>query len=515
MTLRVCVAGGRLQAPRARPPVPRRGIRWGGASGNGCTTTTAPHGRAPAEMPRCFAWVQGLRPRCRQRRRVPFTAAVARRPVPYAAGCQRRRQRRDDHRPRRAERFMGRNRADVDPCVGDRAGRAGAVAAGRAPHAGQGRRDHGAGRHAGGHHHAAAAQRCARASPYLFRDEMPRGAAAGQAPTWTNLLAGYRVAVGSMLPERANGLVVAPASPRQRLQRRVCAGRSAAGVAGRRPSCAPSRARSCCCRTASCRAARRSPAPPGQPRRRDVATAYAEAARKGDLLPFATGELGHRRRHLQPRPFTCCCRWCARAACMFAWVRGMDKKRGTGKIAGSAWTICAGRPDNTRGRCMRWQARPRSCTARCQRTIVAWQPGGLRSSVPGAARWAARACADLDIAVGTGRQPLALGAWRSPRARPFAAPVLSAARSSSDRQRPGRVGQPGRGRDVELVPCRVITDVLGAPTNVRDVKVARSGDWLRMELYRDTVPLAAGERLSRDAAPRGRWCVTRPTAPTR
>ena len=244
-----------------------------------------------------------------------------------------------------------------------------------------------------------------------------------------------------------------------------------------------------------------------------VATAYAETENEGDLLPFATGRWDTDAGTPDPDPDDMLLQ-VVRTGSLY------DSAEWAWKLDGHGHDRWVGMDD------LRWQHRPEDTTGQVyalagapaivhsevhQRTIVAWQPGGAiirtRRRALGSSTWT-----DLDITVGTGRQPLALGAMEIVELPDgslrlfylYTAPAAGATDNDLDVW-----GSQDGGETWELVKERVITDVLGAPANVRDVKVARSGDWLRMELYRDTVPTGLVSACSSDRC--ATWQVVRDT----
>jgi len=219
-----------------------------------------------------------------------------------------------------------------------------------------------------------------------------------------------------------------------------------------------------------------------------VATAYAEAGNEGDLLPFATGTWDTSAGTPDPEPDDVLLQ-VVRTGSLYDSAEWAWKLQ---RHAADAWT---GMDD------MRWQHRPEEPTeaggfalggnpsicynTAYNREIVAWSPGAsllrVRWRAVGASSWSL-----VEIDVGQARQPspftgTALVELPDGALRLFylyAAPGYAATDRDCDVW-----GSQDGGKTWELVKERVVSDVLGAPGNVRDIKVAGSGDWLRLELW--------------------------------
>lgn len=233
-----------------------------------------------------------------------------------------------------------------------------------------------------------------------------------------------------------------------------------------------------------------------------VATAFANAGNEGDLLPFATGVWDTDPGTPDPEPDDLLLR-IVRTGSLYdsaEWAYRIDRH------AGSTWV---GMDD------LRWQHRPENPTDQQlllsgspaivhstvhQRTIVAWAAGGsllrVRYRALGAASWT-----EVVLDVTQARTPSPLmglelvelpdGALRLFYL--YGAPTYAGTERELDVW-----GSTDGGASWELVKERVISDVLGAPDDVRDVKVARSGDWLRLELWLQASPAGIVSACSSD-----------------
>ena len=421
------------------------GIRWGGASG-----TTLYHDHSTAwtgtdEAALRATWVQGLRPSDNDDE--AFPQQWQRRPTPMLLAANDGDSAETTTDPD-ALRVLE-NRADVDPSWDPIVQGVQVQAAGR----GHGTLDKAAvTMELGGTLVAGTTLQLSGAHGMPFRDEIPGGG------SWTgtdldNLLAGYRVSSWMSAPNNvhADGLVVAVASP-------SASDYSAEGLAlevawqDRQPELRTEPRAFLLLQDPGCGGSKAITSATSQ-EGPHVATAYAETENEGDLLPFATGQWDTDAGTPDPDPDDMLLQ-VVRTGSLYdsaEWAWKLDR-HGHDRWVGMD-DLRAGSTDlkTPRGRCMRWQARPRSCTARCT-SARSWR-GSLevRSSVPGAKCWAAPPGPiwTSPWAPVASRWPWApWRSWSCPTVP--AAPVLPvhSARSWSDRQRPGRVGQPGRGRDV-------------------------------------------------------------------